>query len=186
MCIAVCPVGALTDRHFGHHPWELDTTETICGFCDGGCTINVESNRGLVRRVTNLWERGVNHGYLCEKGKWGHEQVQSPDRLFYPIVRPASATDGSPTKRPGTMRSTIAGGDAAALPGRPVRGAGLSRRDQRRGLRRAAVHPRGHGQQQYRPPALTPASAPSARRPGAWPGRRRREYEQPCRSCSPM
>ncbi len=32
MCIAVCPVGALTDRHFGHHPWELDTTETICGF----------------------------------------------------------------------------------------------------------------------------------------------------------
>lgn len=87
MCIAVCPVGALTDRHFGHHPWELDTTETICGFCDGGCTINVESNRGVVRRTTNLWERGVNHGYLCEKGKWGHEQVQSAERLFYPTLR---------------------------------------------------------------------------------------------------
>jgi predicted molibdopterin-dependent oxidoreductase YjgC len=87
MCIAVCPVGALTDRHFGHHPWELDTTETICGFCDVGCTINVEANRGLVRRVTNLWERGVNHGYLCERGKWGHEQVQSQARLFYPAIR---------------------------------------------------------------------------------------------------
>ena len=87
MCIAVCPVGALTDRHFGHHPWELDTTETICGFCDNGCTLNVESNRGLVRRVTHLWERGVNHGYTCEKGKWGHEQIQSADRLFYPRVR---------------------------------------------------------------------------------------------------
>ena len=84
MCIAVCPVGALTDRHFGHHPWELDTTETICGFCDVGCTLNVESNRGLVRRVTNLWERGVNHGYICERGKWGHEQVQHPDRLLLP------------------------------------------------------------------------------------------------------
>ena len=87
MCIAVCPVGALTDRHFGHHPWELDTTESICGFCDVGCTLNVEANRGIVRRATNLWERGVNHGYLCEWGKWGHEQVQSPARLYYPTIR---------------------------------------------------------------------------------------------------
>jgi predicted molibdopterin-dependent oxidoreductase YjgC len=91
MCIAVCPVGALTDRHFGLHPWELDTTETICGFCDVGCTINVEANRGLVRRATNLWERGVNHGYLCERGKWGQEQVQSADRLFFPVIRRTNA-----------------------------------------------------------------------------------------------
>jgi formate dehydrogenase major subunit len=87
MCIAVCPVGALTDRHFAHHPWELDTTETICGYCDVGCTLNVESNKGIVRRVSHLWERGVNHGYTCERGKWGHEQIQHPDRLFYPRVR---------------------------------------------------------------------------------------------------
>jgi len=86
MCIAVCPVGALTDRHFASHPWDLDTTETICGFCDVGCTINAESNKGIVRRSTNLWERGTNHGYLCEKGKWGHEAQQSPDRLRYPRI----------------------------------------------------------------------------------------------------
>jgi len=91
MCIAVCPVGALTDRHFGHHPWELDTTETVCGFCDVGCTINVESNKGLVRRTTHLWERGVNHGYTCDRGRWGHEKIQSADRLFYPRSRD---TDG--------------------------------------------------------------------------------------------
>ena len=87
MCIAVCPVGALTDRHFGHHPWELDSTETICGYCDVGCTLNVESNRGVVRRTTHLWERGINHGYTCERGRWGHEQVQHQDRLFYPRLR---------------------------------------------------------------------------------------------------
>jgi predicted molibdopterin-dependent oxidoreductase YjgC len=92
MCIAVCPVGALTDRHFGHHPWELDTTESICGFCDVGCTINIEANRGIVRRATNLWERGVNHGYLCERGKWGQEQVQSPARLYYPTIRRAQSS----------------------------------------------------------------------------------------------
>ena len=86
MCIAVCPVGALTDRHFAHHPWELETTETICGDCDFGCTLNVETDRGVVRRVTNLWERGVNHGYTCYHGKWGHERVQSPERIRYPRV----------------------------------------------------------------------------------------------------
>lgn len=81
MCIAVCPVGAMTDRRFGNHPWELDATETICGFCDVGCTLNVEHNRGIIRRVTHLWDRGVNHGYTCIRGKWGYDQVQHPDRL---------------------------------------------------------------------------------------------------------
>lgn len=92
MCIAVCPVGALTDRHFGHHPWELDTAETICGFCDIGCTLNIESNKGIVRRTSHLWDRGVNHGYTCERGKWGHERIQSPDRLYFPRVRDDAGT----------------------------------------------------------------------------------------------
>jgi predicted molibdopterin-dependent oxidoreductase YjgC len=87
MCIAVCPVGALTDRKFGSHPWELDATETICGLCDVGCTLNVEHNRGLVRRVSHLWDRGVNHGYTCERGKWGYEEVQHPDRLVNAQIR---------------------------------------------------------------------------------------------------
>lgn len=92
MCIAVCPVGAMTDRHFGHHPWELDTTETICGHCDVGCTLNIESNKGIVRRTTHLWERGVNHGYTCEQGRWGHQDIQAPDRLHYPRL---TDTDGT-------------------------------------------------------------------------------------------
>ena len=87
MCIAVCPVGALTDRHFGHHPWELDSVETICGMCDVGCTINAEFNRGIVRRSTHLWQRGVNLGYTCELGRWGHEHVQDPARLWSARVR---------------------------------------------------------------------------------------------------
>ena len=92
MCIAVCPVGALTDRKFGSHPWELDATETICGMCDVGCTLNVEHNRGLVRRVSHLWDRGVNHGYTCERGKWGYPEVQHPDRLVAAQIRDGEST----------------------------------------------------------------------------------------------
>src|SRR5215211_1861307 len=106
MCIAVCPVGALTDRHFGHHPWELDTTETICDYCDVGCTLNVETNKGIVRRTTNLWERGVNHGYVCESGKWGHEKVQHPDRIFYPTIRRLHA-DGKPFSHESTWDDAV-------------------------------------------------------------------------------
>jgi formate dehydrogenase major subunit len=91
MCIAVCPVGALTDRHFGHHPWEMDSVETVCGMCDVGCTINAEYNRGIVRRTTHLWDRGVNLGYTCELGRWGHEHVQDPTRLWNAKVRTAAA-----------------------------------------------------------------------------------------------
>ncbi len=91
MCIAVCPVGAMTDRKFAHHPWELEATETICGFCDVGCTLNVEHNRGLVRRVSHLWDRGVNYGYTCERGKWGYEQVQHPERLYSAQIREGAA-----------------------------------------------------------------------------------------------
>ncbi len=96
MCIAVCPVGALTDRHFGHHPWEMDSVETICGMCDVGCTINAEYNRGIVRRTTHLWERGVNFGYTCELGRWGHEHVQDPTRLWNARVRDAGAIGDVP------------------------------------------------------------------------------------------
>lgn len=92
MCIAVCPVGAMTDRKFAHHPWELEATETICGFCDVGCTLNVEHNRGLVRRVSHLWDRGVNYGYTCERGKWGYEQVQHPERLSSAQIRDGQVT----------------------------------------------------------------------------------------------
>jgi predicted molibdopterin-dependent oxidoreductase YjgC len=91
MCIAVCPVGAMTDRKFAHHPWELDATETICGFCDVGCTLYVEHYRGLVRRVSHLWDRGVNYGYTCERGKWGYEQVQHPERLYSAQIRDGEA-----------------------------------------------------------------------------------------------
>jgi predicted molibdopterin-dependent oxidoreductase YjgC len=79
----------LTDRHFAHHPWELDTVETTCGLCDVGCTLNIEHTRGIVRRTTHLWERGVNLGYTCELGRWGHEHVQDPTRLRYAQIREA-------------------------------------------------------------------------------------------------
>ena len=144
MCIAVCPVGALTDRHFGHHPWELDTTETICGFCDVGCTLNVESNKGIVRRTTHLWERGVNHGYTCEAGKWGHEEIQSRG----PELLPPRQGPGRRLLRSDLGRGARPGGRCPpAISRRHLRRPHLRREHQRGDLYPPAVLPGRHAEQ---------------------------------------
>ena len=110
------------------------------------------SNRTRVSSAasTNLWERGVNHGYICETGRWGHEQLQNPDRIFYPYVRDE---DGVGLRGDLGRRDRHRRRDARPLPGRPVRGARLAGQHERRGLRAPAVHPRGHGHEQHRPHA---------------------------------
>ena len=177
MCIAVCPVGALTDRHFGHHPWELDSTETICGFCDNGCTINVESNKGIVRRTTHLWERGKNLGYTCERGKWGHEIIQSRERNYYPRVRGDNGMYYEVTWDEALQQVSDA---LPALPGRRVRGPDFRREHERGGVYPPAIQPGGHAVQQCRP-----APEPGANRGRAIDSRRARyrdrRHEQPRR-----
>ena len=44
-----------------------------------------------MRRTTHLWERGLNRGYTCEAGRWGHEVAQGPDRVFHASMK---ADDG--------------------------------------------------------------------------------------------
>ena len=145
MCIAVCPVGALTDRHFAHHPWELDTTETICGFCDVGCTINVEVEQGhRSPRHQSLGARRQPRLHL-RTGKWGHEQVQHPDRDLLPRRR-AKRERRSPTKSTwddaiDTVAETLAhyqGDQFAALASPDA--------TNEEAYVAPAVHPRGNGQ----------------------------------------
>ncbi len=40
-CVSTCPTGALTDKlsRFGGRHWELEWTQTTCGYCGVGCTI---------------------------------------------------------------------------------------------------------------------------------------------------
>ena len=80
----------------------------------------------------------------ARRGKWGHEQVQQPDRIFYPRVRERRrhrTTKSTWDDAIDSVAETLAhyqGDQFAALD--------LAGQHQRRGLRAAAVHPRGHGQ----------------------------------------
>ena len=89
MCIQVCPVGALTDRRYGNHPWRVQKTLTTCSLCSVGCTLEMWREDEDLVKVQGAEEVGVNQGWTCVKGRWGHDFVKDERRLTRPLVQRA-------------------------------------------------------------------------------------------------
>jgi NADH-quinone oxidoreductase subunit G len=93
MCIDICPVGALTSGAYRYktRPWELKHTGTICTFCGDGCktTLGVRrSPTGLaIVRGDNRDKSGINGDFLCIKGRYAFDAINSSRRLQEPLVR---------------------------------------------------------------------------------------------------
>ncbi len=95
MCIDVCPVGALTSGSYRYktRPWEMNHVSTVCTHCSDGCKVTLgvrQSNDGSeIVRADNRDKSGINGDFLCAKGRFGFDFVESPDRLTQPLVRNA-------------------------------------------------------------------------------------------------
>jgi NADH-quinone oxidoreductase subunit G len=93
MCIDVCPVGALTSGSYRYRtrPWEMNHVSTVCTHCGDGCkvTLGVRSTTegAEIIRGDNRDKSGINGDFLCAKGRFGFDFVDSPDRLTQPLVR---------------------------------------------------------------------------------------------------
>ncbi|MDP1820911.1 MAG: NADH-quinone oxidoreductase subunit NuoG, partial [Acidimicrobiales bacterium] len=87
--VQICPVGALlaSPYRFKARPWDLDQAESTCDDCAVGCRMVVQSSRNEVLRYQGVDVDPVNWGWLCDKGRFGFESVNSPDRLGAPLVR---------------------------------------------------------------------------------------------------
>ena len=87
--VQICPVGALTASpyRFKARPWDLDQVESTCTSCSVGCRIVVQSSRNRVLRYEGVDNDAVNWGWLCDKGRFDFEAVNSDDRLGEPLVR---------------------------------------------------------------------------------------------------
>ncbi len=91
--VQICPVGALTASpyRFKARPWDLDQVESTCSACSTGCRIVVQSSRNEVLRYQGVDIDPVNWGWLCDKGRFSFESVNSDERLGAPLVRQGDA-----------------------------------------------------------------------------------------------
>ncbi len=88
-CVSICPVGALTSKLFKYkaRPWQTKRTETICTYCGCGCQFALETRNGEVLRVVTDYEKGVNEGSLCARGRFGYSFVNNKKRLATPLIK---------------------------------------------------------------------------------------------------
>ena len=89
--VQICPVGALTAKpyRFKARPWDLEEVESTCTTCAVGCRTVVQSSRDQLLRYQGVDSDPVNWGWLCDRGRFGFEAVNSETRLTQPLVRTA-------------------------------------------------------------------------------------------------
>ena len=90
--VQICPVGALTAKpyRFKARPWDLEETESTCTSCSVGCRTVVQSSRDELVRYQGVDIDPVNWGWLCDRGRYNFESVNSPDRLTTPLIKNGS------------------------------------------------------------------------------------------------
>ena len=87
--VQICPVGALTARQyrFKARPWDLETVETSCNACAVQCRGAMQSSSNRLVRLLGVDSEPVNHGWLCDKGRYGIEWMHSENRVLEPHRR---------------------------------------------------------------------------------------------------
>lgn len=82
--VEVCPTGVFTDKAFSEHysrKWDLQTAPSVCVGCSVGCNTTPGERYGTLRRVTNRYNSEVNGYFLCDRGRFGFDYVNSNERL---------------------------------------------------------------------------------------------------------
>ncbi len=87
--VEMCPVGALTATayRFKARPWELKHIPSVCNNCSVGCNARVDVRVDKVMRLMSRANDAIDDGWLCDRGRWGFEFVNSSQRLRTPLIR---------------------------------------------------------------------------------------------------
>ncbi len=85
--VEVCPTGVFTDKTLARHytrKWDLQSAPSLCVHCGTGCNTFVGERYGTVRRISNRHHPEVNGWFLCDRGRFGYEHANAPERLTTP------------------------------------------------------------------------------------------------------
>lgn len=87
-CVSVCPTGALVGKSWvpKGRQMNIKKVNTICPYCGCGCNITLHVSRNEIIRVTSEPDN-LNEGWLCVKGRFAYQFVNSPDRLKKPLIK---------------------------------------------------------------------------------------------------
>jgi NADH-quinone oxidoreductase subunit G len=87
--VQICPVGALTASpyRFRARPWDLEQVESTCTTCAVGCVVTVQSSANRITRYLGIDSDPVNQSWMCDRGRFDFEAVNSEERLSHPMVR---------------------------------------------------------------------------------------------------
>ncbi len=86
----VCPTGVFTDKTLKEHytrKWDLTSAPSVCHHCSVGCNIIASERYGQLRCITNKYNYEVNGYFLCDRGRYGYEFVNSENRITQPLIR---------------------------------------------------------------------------------------------------
>ena len=87
--VEMCPVGALTASayRFKARPWELKRIPSVCNNCSVGCNARIDVRVDKVMRLMSRTNDAIDDGWLCDRGRWGFDFVNSAERLSTPLIR---------------------------------------------------------------------------------------------------
>ncbi len=90
--IELCPVGALTAKsyRFNARPWEQQHYSGVCNGCSVGCNLTVDVRYHEVVRFRSRCNDEIDDGWLCDRGRYGHDHIHSAERLRAPMLRDGS------------------------------------------------------------------------------------------------
>lgn len=88
-CVQVCPTGALIDRTSAYqgNDIKLEEIKSVCVGCSVGCSTKIMVRNNRVVRIEGDWEGAVNHGLLCEHGRYHPVADESRNRITSPQIR---------------------------------------------------------------------------------------------------
>jgi len=87
--VEICPTGVFTDKTLKQHyarKWDQQFGPSVCVHCAMGCNIDAGERYGTLRRVVNRYNHEVNGYFLCDRGRFGYEFVNSERRLRQPLL----------------------------------------------------------------------------------------------------
>jgi NADH-quinone oxidoreductase subunit G len=105
--VEVCPTGVFTDKTLKQHytrKWDLQTAPSICVHCGLGCNTIPGERYGRLRRIRNRYNRQINGYFLCDRGRYGYEFVNSEKRLRQPLMHSSLHEQPQPIDRQAALQ----------------------------------------------------------------------------------